>query len=403
LRILYLLTQDLESPSGVGRYWPMGREMARRGHTVSIAALHANFSALSQRTISADGVTVHYVAPMHVQKIANVKSYYSPLKLLQVAASAAWQLSRAALSIPADILHLGKPHPMNSLAGLLAQQLRPAQLYLDCDDHEAGVGNFKAGWQKKGIEIFENAMPRRVDFLTTNTYYTRSRLQSLGAPAERIFYVSNGVDRERFLPPPQADVEALRSRLGLAERPVVVFVGTLGRPSHPVELLFQAFAQARSQVPQAALLLVGGGDDFEHLHALAQQMGMADAVFFAGRVPPAQTNLYYRLGDVSVDPVYADAAACGRSPLKLFESWACGTPFISADVGDRRFLLGDPPAGLLARPGDPTSLAEQIVQVLTRRALAESLRQRGKQRVQSYYWDALAGDLEAIYLANIRR
>ncbi|MCI0519619.1 MAG: glycosyltransferase family 4 protein [Chloroflexi bacterium] len=401
LRILYLLTQDLESPSGLGRYWPMARELARLGHQVSIAALHSNYPALEKRSDVEQGVAVHYVAPMHVQKLANVKTYYSPARLLGVAALAAWRLARAALAAPVDILHVGKPHPMNSLAGLAGRLRRSRQLYLDCDDYEAGVGHFKAGWQKRGVEFFENAMPRRVDYLTTNTYFTRNRLEGLGAPPERIYYLSNGVDRQRFLPPPQEAIEALRARLGLLNRPVIVFVGSLSRPGHPVELLFQAFARVRRQLPQAMLLLVGGGDDFDHLHQEARQMGLADAVVFTGRIPPAQAGLYYRLGQVSIDPVYPDAAANGRSPLKLFESWACNVPFVSADVGDRRILLGDPPAGMLALPGDPESLAACILQALTDPALADSLRQRGAQRVQSYYWDTLVKDLETVYLSNL--
>jgi hypothetical protein len=46
-KITFLLTQDLESPSGLGRYWPMARYLAALGHQVKIGALHSNFNSLS--------------------------------------------------------------------------------------------------------------------------------------------------------------------------------------------------------------------------------------------------------------------------------------------------------------------------------------------------------------------
>ena len=128
LKILFLLTQDLESPSGLGRYWPLARALATKGHHVRIAALHSSWEDLSNRKFITEGVEIEYVAPMHIMKTKNRKDYYSPFKLLAVALRATWALSRSAISAPVDIIHIGKPHPMNSLAGLFASMIKGAQL-----------------------------------------------------------------------------------------------------------------------------------------------------------------------------------------------------------------------------------------------------------------------------------
>ena len=108
---------------------------------------------------------------------------------------------------------------------------------------------------------------------------------------------------------------------------------------------------------------------------------------------------YYRISDVSVDPVNDDQAARGRSPLKLFESWACGVPIVTADVGDRKSLLSNPPAGLLSRAGDADSLARSIDRILENHSLADTLSANGLIQVERYYWDVLAKRLENIYHA----
>jgi len=402
MKILFLLTQDLESPSGLGRYYPLARELTYLGHQVTIAALHPDYQSLENHRFEVEGVRVWYVAPMHVRKIGNVKSYYPASKLLLLTAQATWQLSRAALTIPADIVHIGKPHPMNSLAGLIAKYLRGRQVYLDCDDAETDSGHFSSHWQKLGVEFFEQKMPFWVDFITTHTCFNRDRIVASGVSPERVFYLSNGVDRARFMPPAPETLQELRNQLGLKGKKVVLFLGSLSRPSHPVDLLLDAFKQVSRVEPLARLLLVGGGDDYNYLVTQVQQMGLSDVVLLPGRVSPDQVVFYYNLADVSVDPVRDDDAARGRSPLKLFESWACGVPFVSADVGDRRMLLGSPPAGLLAQPGDAESLAKAIHQILSDPGMAETFRQRGLERVKSYYWDQLARELDTIYHRNSR-
>ena len=70
-----------------------------------------------------------------------------------------------------------------------------------------------------------------------------------------------------------------------------------------------------------------------------------------------------------------------------------GVPFITSDVGDRKMLLGVPPAGMLVPPGDPNELSNAIIKLITNPELSKSLVKLGRQRVGSYYWDKLVHSL----------
>jgi glycosyltransferase involved in cell wall biosynthesis len=398
VKILFLLTQDLESPSGLGRYWPMARALAAHGHQVRIVALHPAWSDLKKKSYIRESVFVEYAAPSHVIKIGNQKQYYSPIRLLGVAIYATWALSKAALSAPADIIHLGKPHPMNCIAGFLASRLKSKILCLDCDDYEAGSNRFNNSWQKKGVAFFESKMPHYVRLVTTNTLFMKSKLLSWGCPEERIFYLPNGIDRDRFLSPNQEEVSQLRTQLGLDGKRPVLYLGSLSLPSHPVDLLLKSFVQVFQKYPDTVLLIVGGGEDYEKLMGQSQTLGINHATIFTGHVSSSKVPLYYALAELSVDPVYDNDAACGRSPLKLFESWESNVPFISSTVGDRSSLLGSPPAGLLCKPGDPNNLGEAIIQLLSNKELANQYRQLGQERVKRFYWEILERGLEEAYL-----
>jgi glycosyltransferase involved in cell wall biosynthesis len=399
MRILFLLTQDLESPAGIGRYFPWAKALVQRGHQVSIAALHADYAHASQKHFIREGVNVHYVAQMHVLKRGDQKKYYSAPKLIARTAQATWALSRAALGTPADIIHVGKPQPMNGLAGWMARKLRRRVLFVDCDDLEAANNRFAGGWQRRVVSFFERRIPRQADHVTTHTRVLQEQLLALGVPAERITYLPHGFDRDRFANPQPEQVGILRDRLRLQGKQVIVYVGSMSLGSHAVDLLMEAFAVIRQTRQEIVLVLVGGGEDYESIRQKAIDMGLGESVIFCGRVPSREAPLYYRLGNVSIDPIPDNASGRASLSLKMFESWACGVPLVTVDVGDRQQMLGDPPAGILVRPGEPAEMAHAILEVLDQPELAMMLARRGLARVTDFAWDRLAEQIEAVYAA----
>jgi len=401
MKITYLLTQSLESPSGLGRYWPLAKELVKRNHQVEIYALHPDIKSLNQRKIKKSGVSINYVAPMHVKKIGNVKKYYSFPGLIWVVLQATWKLSIQAIRSDSDILHIAKPHPMNSIAGLSAKYIKNKQVFLDCDDFEAASGNFTSNWQASSVAYFEKNIPKHVTLTTTNTQFMQDKLLSWGISEEKIYYLPNGVDRTRFESSEKQDLMFIREELGLNSKRIVSYIGSMSLANHAVDLLLNAFSGILDSLPDTVLLLVGSGEDFNKLQLMASSLGLENYVHFTGYIPPDQVPNYYRVSDVCIDPVYDNDAARGRSPLKLFESWASGIPFVTSDVGDRRYILGDPPAGELASPGDPLSLSKAIIKVLSDRELQVDLKQRGKNRVQNFYWDQLVIGIEKIYQGKL--
>jgi glycosyltransferase involved in cell wall biosynthesis len=397
MKLAYLMTQSLDSPSGLGRFGPMARSLARRGHEVEVYALHPDIDTLADRDFEDQGVKVHYVAPMHVKKSGNTKSYYPNWKFAGLAAYATLRLATAVANSSAEIVHICKPHPMNGLAGIVMARLKHKRVFVDCDDYETGSSRFSGRWQKSMLSYFEKRIPLQAEMVTTNTHFMRGLLESWGVQPDRILYLPNGVEPTRFIRPNELRLQTLRQELKIEEKPVISFIGSLSLPSHPVDLLIQAFATLARRMSEPILLLVGGGEDLEHLRNMVLELGLEERVRFCGRVLPEEVVDYYAISDISIDPVHDDAAARGRSPLKLFESWACGAPFVTADVGDRRVLAGAPPAASLVRPGDPLELAETLVNLLSNPQERETLRRRGLERVENYYWDRLILQLERFY------
>ena len=118
----------------------------------------------------------------------------------------------------------------------------------------------------------------------------RSSAGPCGRPCGRtcpFSVLTPGVDMERFRPDlPTADI---RGRLGIGDRPLVVCVSRLvARKGQDV--LIRGMRRIRRHVPDAALLIVGGGPAESRLGGLARRRPRG-SVFFAGQVPPRRSRL----------------------------------------------------------------------------------------------------------------
>jgi glycosyltransferase involved in cell wall biosynthesis len=335
-------------------------------------------------------VKVRYVAQMHVHKYGNKTHYFSPMKLISTSIKAMITLYREGVKENADLIFVGKPHPMNGLAGLWLTRREDLPLIVDCDDYESESNRTNANWQKKVLAYFENLLPKKANLVTTNTYFMRDHLILQGVEEKKIVYLPNGVDTERFREPSPDKVAQLRTELSLDGKRVIGYYGSLNLANHPVDLLIRSFKLVSEKVDEVILLIVGGGKDLDHLEKLTAELGLKDQVIFTGRVKPDEMNVYYRLAEVSVDPVNDTLADRGRCPLKIFESWQMGVPVVTSDVGDRKILAGSPSAALLAKSGDEVDLSLKLYQVLSCSDLSQTLVSVGLENIKNYQWTNIA-------------
>lgn len=384
MRIAFLTTTSLDSPYGLGRCFPFAHQLAAMGHDVHIVALHHDLTPAVARHFALQGVSIHYVGQMHVRKQNDSTTYYPLLRLLWVLFSGWWGMMVQSIRLRADIYHIGKPHPQNSVAGFIAARFGRHPLFLDYDDLEVEINRTSNAWQRRVLGWLENNVPRWVDGVTVHSQFLADRLVGMGLSNAQILRLPSCVARDRFQPVAADLLAQWRMRLGIGEQQVILYVGTLSLNNHPVDLLLHAFAQLLKQRRDVILLLVGGGADWVALQKLAEQLGITDRCRFAGRVAANEVPALFGLADVSVDPIEDNLVARARWPLKIIESLAAGVPVITGDVGDRRAMLGNGRAGLLVDPGDAAALAAAIQTILADPSLHAQLKAGALTQAQLY-------------------
>jgi len=201
-----------------------------------------------------------------------------------------------------------------------------------------------------------------------------------------------GADVERFRPDlPVADI---RERLGIGERPLVVCVSRLvARKGQDV--LIEGMRGVRARVPDAALLIVGGGPHEAELRRRAA-LAPEGSVYFAGQVGEGDLPRYYAVGDVFAMPCRSRLAGLeveGWGNV-FIEAAACGKPVVVGDSGGAPESLVDGETGLLVHGADVQEVASAVARLLGDRELARTMGEAGRQRVlRDHTWPTIAGRL----------
>ena len=244
--------------------------------------------------------------------------------------------------------------------------------------------------------LLETLALKRADAVTTICEGLRADIVGRGVPAARVTVIPNAVDIDRFPVIGHRDAE-LEAELGLQGGPVIGFCGSF-YAYEGLELLVRAMADVLTRVPDARLLLVGGGPQDSALKAQVREAGLAQRVVFTGRVPNAQIERYYSLIDVLAFPRKRMRLTDLVTPLKPLEAMAQGRVVVASDVGGHRELIEDERTGLLFPADDVRALASRLCLALTDDALRGRLIANGRVFVeQERNWAASVARYDGVY------
>jgi glycosyltransferase involved in cell wall biosynthesis len=162
-----------------------------------------------------------------------------------------------------------------------------------------------------------------------------------------------------------------------ADAAVITTVAALQAPKG-IDILLRAMAAVLRTMPQARLLIVGEGPLRQHWTQLAQHLGVADAVHWAGARKDVPTLLAG--SDLFVLPSRDDAF-----PAVLLEAMAAEVPIVATNVGGVGEIIDSTAVGSLVPPRDPAALAAEIVHLLQDRERRQSMGVAARRRVAEHF------------------
>jgi len=177
-------------------------------------------------------------------------------------------------------------------------------------------------------------------------------LVSLGVSREKIFHSVQAIDNDYWQQAVSAtNPSTIREQYNLRGR-VALFVGRLIQLKG-LDYLLHAWALLPEQVRESnSLLIVGGGEEYEHLVTLADQLGL-NTVHFAGSRKPEELPAYYAAANLFVFPTFLDIWG-----LVVNEAMNAGLPVLcSKYAGCAEELIVEGVNGNTFDPARPDKLA----------------------------------------------
>ncbi|WP_343448789.1 glycosyltransferase family 4 protein [Micromonospora oryzae] len=289
-----------------------------------------------------------------------------------------------------DTVWFGAAAPLGLLAAGLRRRAGVRRVVALTHGHEVGWAALP------GARTALRRIGRGADVITYLGEYTRVRLERALHGLTELHRLAPGVDVDTYHP--SVDGEPVRARLGLADRPVVVCVSRLV-PRKGQDMLIRALPEIRRRVPDAALLVVGGGPYRGDLEKLARQTGVERDVVFTGSVPAAELPAHYAAGDVYAMPCRTRNRGLDVEGLGIvyLEASATGLPVVAGDSGGAPDAVREGETGYVVPGRDVAQLADRVATLLADRDLARQLGAAGRAWVErEWRWETQAARLAAL-------
>ncbi|NJO07508.1 MAG: glycosyltransferase [Chloroflexaceae bacterium] len=176
-------------------------------------------------------------------------------------------------------------------------------------------------------------------------------------PADRITVVRNGPNLKRVrLVDPDAELRK--------KAPTILgFVGEMGYQDG-VDYLLRALRYLLYDMGRTDFycVMVGQGDAWEELKELAKELGIADHMWFTGRIPDADLMRYLSTADVCVAPDPKNDFTDRSTMIKVMEFMTLSKPLVAFDLTEHRNSAQD--AALYATPNEEQDFARKIAQLM---------------------------------------
>lgn len=300
-----------------------------------------------------------------------------------------------------DVVHAHSPVLVGLPAMLAAKRHRVPFVYEVRDLWEnASVvhGKFsESSLQYKLARGGDTRVLQNADAVVTICEAMRDHIAPRVGPRTDLKVIANGVTVGNFTPR-EPSVELL-TRYGVEGKRLFGFLGSF-EPWEGLPDLIAAVPKVVAQVPDAHLIVVGGGHMDKPVRELVKQQGLDAHVTFTGRVPHSEVQQLLALPELLVYPRVSSLVTELTTPLKPLEAMAMARPVLVSDVKALLELARPGETGMAFHAGDVEDLARNVVLLLKDAELRQRLGKNARAYVERERdWDTLIAGYEDVYRA----
>ena len=373
MRTLYISQTGMLEPLGQSQVIPYVVGLSRRGFEIEIISFERQGSSQDdvsamRRRLDADGVAW--------RPLVRRKSPRLSTKLTESAVGVAHALV-AALRRGPRIVHARSYFPA-AIADVVATVAPGARLLFDArgmlGDEYVDAGYWRRdSTEYRLVKIFEKRLFRRSEGVVVLTRALREWLLRAGmlGPQTSTEVIPCCVDTDRFKPDEAVRAQK-REDLGLGDRVVVAYSGTLG--AWYLEKEMARFVGLLKRTGMDVVFLVLSTSNTDNLRAAVHAEGLEARDFMTLCVRPEDMPKVLPAADLGLSFIQSCFSKMGSSPTKVAEYLAAGVPVVlNGDIGDQADLRCMPDACIVLSSFAEAELvlAAERARILVGRSYAE--------------------------------
>ena len=373
-----LIHQAFASPRDPGgtRHFELGRHLVQRGHGFTIVASDVSYltgeqtgSAARRGLFSEENFDGVRVLRTYIFRSLHKSFFWRIVSFLSFMLTSIWTAMRAG---KIDVVMGTTPPIFQAVSAWLVAALRRKPFLLEVRDLwpefaiDMGIlKNPALTWLSRKLENF---LYSRATHLLVNSPAYRDYLLKKGIPAERISFISNGVDPDMF--DPSATGKNIRDEWKLDGQFVVTYAGALGI-ANDIPTVLRAAERLRDE-PRIRFLLVGDGKERKNLEEQTRKMSLPN-VTFAGSRPKNEMNDILAASDACLAILQNIPMFRTTYPNKVFDYMAAARPTVLAIDGVIRDVVERANGGIFVQPGDDAALAAAVKTLSNDRSRAREM------------------------------
>ncbi|MBO8175039.1 MAG: glycosyltransferase family 4 protein [Thermococcus sp.] len=279
------------------------------------------------------------------------------------------------------------------------------------------IHNPNIGVKAKGRNLFELSkelnvlkIPRYVNFLSLYAIHLgleystaviaiskilkSNVIKYFGIKAEKVFYIPNGVDTQRFKP---GNYPEVRKLFRIPEGYHVVLNVARIAPYKNQLAIVKAIPWILEETAEVMFVFVGpydkNSDYKQKIDYFIRKNNLESHVIFTGKISSELLPKVYASADVFVFPSISEGM-----PMALLEALSSGNAIVASDIPQNREISITGREAIYVNPQNIQEIAESIIILIDDKKLQEKMRKRGrKTAVEHFDWDIISKKVMRVY------
>ena len=372
------------------RLYKLGCSLVKNGYNVHMIV--PSFYPHKRENLVFDGILVHQYPGFAAFLYSKIRLL---VRLLHLILSVIYTLL---LRKRMEIYVIHGWNPLAGLAAILSGKLIKCPVFIDFTDFYSDIARTDSPFTVPGFEFIERYILQSATKVVVVSSIMKSALiHYYGISPSKISIIPDGTDKEIFNP--NVSGARVRNLYKLNESPILIYHGDI-KPPDGVDILLIAFANIVKRIPDAILLILGGGGDhFRDLKKLVKELNIENSVIFTGWVPHKSVPEYIATADAGVMPLRATLNHNCYISFKLFEYWGIGKPVVASKVKAISKIIKNGSNGLLVQPENVEELSKALLTILTHKEIGRAMGKEGRRLVEEKYnWDRLMDKETELYI-----